>query len=58
MELRFLGQSYYSSRLVVETIPSDIKARFMGQTYIMRRPIRNFKPQLGLKKYRAVTYYK
>ena len=56
MELRFLGQSYSTSNNSVETIPSDRTARFLGQKYNLRRPVQTFKPQLGLRKYRGVTY--
>ena len=56
MKLRFLGQTYLASNDRVETIASEHTARFLGQSYIPRRPVKTFKPQLGLKKYRGITY--
>lgn len=56
MELRFLGQVYSSQNNRVEIIPSDLTASFLGQPYHLRRPYKTFKPQLGLRKYRGITY--
>lgn len=56
MELRFLGQVYSSQNNRVETIPSDHTASFLGQPYHLRRPVKTFKSQLGVRKYRGVVY--
>ena len=56
MQLRFLGQAYSTSDNQIEPIPSEHTARFRGQTYVPNRPVRPFKSQLGLRKYRGVTY--
>jgi len=58
MELRFLGQSYSSNSIVVETINSGIIARFRGQSYIPKRSIYSSKSQLTIRKYRGVLYCK
>lgn len=58
MKLRFLGQPYVTANNSIETVAIPQTARFLGQSYTMRRPVLNVqvKPQLGLKKYRGVTY--
>ncbi len=56
MQLRFLGQAYSSSNNQVETIPSEHTARFLGQSYLTRRPVQPFKSKLGLRKYRGIAY--
>ena len=56
MELLYRGITYQSTNTQVETIPSDLPARFLGRTYFISRPTQIFKPQLGLKKYRGITY--
>ena len=56
MKLRFLGQAYSTSNNQVETIPSDHTARFLGQHYNLRRPVKTFKSQLGVRKYRGIAY--
>ena len=58
MELRFLGQTYSTSNNLVETVAIPRTARFLGKSYTMRRPMPNIqlKSQLGLKKYRGVSY--
>ncbi|MDJ0745703.1 MAG: hypothetical protein QNJ32_20390 [Xenococcaceae cyanobacterium MO_167.B27] len=33
-----------------------MELRFLGQSYTQARPIKTFKPQLGLRKYRGVSY--
>ena len=58
MQLRYRGITYQPNNTQVETIPSDLPARFLGQTYNISRPTQIFKPQLGFKKYRGVTYIK
>ena len=58
MQLRFLGQTYSTSDNSIETVAIPQTARFMGRSYIMRRPVSKpqLKSTLGLKKYRGVTY--
>ncbi len=60
MKLRFLGQTYSHSNSQVKTITSEITGQFLGQKYILRRPLPLFKSQsqsqLGLRKYRGVSY--
>ena len=58
MQLRYRGITYQPTNTQVETIPSDISARFLGRTYFISRSTQTFKPQLELKKYRGVTYIK
>ena len=56
MKLRFLGQAYFSTNDRVETVPSDNTARFLGQNYILRRPVLVAKSQPSLLKYRGISY--
>ncbi|VEP15561.1 conserved hypothetical protein [Hyella patelloides LEGE 07179] len=56
MELRFLGQLYSTLGDHLETEASEQTASFRGQKYQLRRPIITNKPQLGLRKYRGITY--
>ena len=56
MELRFLGNTYSASNYRVNTVNTETTGRFLGKTYTVCRPDRNFQPTLGLKKYRGVTY--
>ena len=56
MKLRFLGQAYSSSNNQVETTASEHTARFLGQSYTPRRPVKTSNSQLGLRKYRGVAY--
>ncbi len=56
MQLHFLGLTYTKSSNQIETIPSDHTARFLGQSYTPRCPVKTVKPQLGLKKYRGIAY--
>ncbi len=56
MELRFLGQTYSTSNHRVPTVATENTAHFLEQNYTIRRPIQTFKPQLGLKKYRGISY--
>ncbi|MEO1006508.1 MAG: DUF4278 domain-containing protein [Cyanobacteria bacterium J06638_38] len=58
MELHFLGQVYSTNDIQIETVASDIKAHFRGQTYHLRRPLTNFKSQFGIRKYRGILYTK
>ena len=56
MELRFLGQYYSTLGDRIETEALEQTASFRGQKYNLRRPVQTNKPQLGLRKYRGVTY--
>ncbi len=56
MQLRFLGQAYSTSDNQVKTNASENTARFLGQSYTPRRPVKTSNPQLGLRKYRGVAY--
>ena len=57
MKLRFLGQPYSTANNSVETIPSEYTARFLGRSYIVRRPIDTINSASGIsKKYRGVAY--
>ena len=56
MQLRFLGQTYSTSNHRVSTVAIPHTAHFLGQSYTLRRPVQTFKPQLGIKKYRGVSY--
>ena len=56
MKLRYRGITYSNQNAQVETIASDGVARFLGQTYSLRRPVQKFKRQIGLRKYRGISY--
>jgi hypothetical protein len=56
MELRYRGISYQPQEALVETIPSNIAAKFLGKPYFIRRPLNPSSPQLGLRKYRGIAY--
>ena len=56
MELRFLGQVYSANNNQIETMKTKDTARFLGQAYTPHRPVRSFKSQLGLRKYRGIAY--
>ncbi len=56
MELRFLGQTYTASNRYIETEVLEQNGHFRGQSYSLRRPIKPTKSQLGLRKYRGITY--
>ncbi len=56
MQLRFLGQAYFSSNNQVETTATEHTARFRGHSYTPRRPVKTSNPQLGLRKYRGIPY--
>jgi hypothetical protein len=56
MELRFLGQTYSTSNVRLETETTNQTGHFLGQKYDLRSPILTTKPQLGVKKYRGVVY--
>lgn len=46
MQLRYRGITYKSTKTTIETIPSDIPAHFLGQTYLIHRPTQTFKQKL------------
>ena len=50
MQLRFLGQAYSTSDNQVETTASEHTARFLGQSYTTRRPVKTSNSQLGRSK--------
>ena len=56
MKLRFLGQTYFTSSDRVETMPSEQKASFRGQSYLPSRPVVVTQSQLGIRKYCGITY--
>ena len=56
MKLRFLGQAYTANNDLVPTIAIPYIACFRGQTYKLRRPVAQYKSQLGVRKYRGVAY--
>lgn len=56
MNLRYRGVDYQPKNFQVQTITSENYARFLGNTYHIRRPQVNFTTQLNLKKYRGVAY--
>ena len=56
MELRYRGISYQPQEALVETIPSNITAKFLGKPYLIRRPLNPSSSQLGLRKYRGIAY--
>ena len=56
MRLRFLGQTYLQSNCEVSTDYTNYTARFLGQTYTPRLPVKPIKSQLGLRKYRGISY--
>ena len=56
MKLRFLGQAYSAKNNQVETVETEHKARFLGQSYIPHRPVQPFNSKLGLRKYRGIAY--
>ncbi|MDJ0591634.1 MAG: DUF4278 domain-containing protein [Pleurocapsa sp. MO_226.B13] len=58
MQLHFLGKLYNTNNVRVETIPSDLTARFRGLTYHLRRPIKTYRSQLDVKIYRSIAYCK
>ena len=58
MQLRFLGQTYSASSTFISTVETRNQACFLGQMYILRRPVKSLKTQsrFGLRKYRGVVY--
>ncbi|MDJ0534088.1 MAG: DUF4278 domain-containing protein [Xenococcaceae cyanobacterium MO_207.B15] len=56
MELRFLGQTYATANHRVPTVATENTAYFLGQSYTILRPVQTFKPKLGLRKYRGISY--
>lgn len=58
MQLHFLGKAYTTHNVRVETVPSDLTARFRGQTYHLRRPIQTYRSPLDVRIYRGIAYCK
>jgi hypothetical protein len=58
MELRYRGNIYQKPDTKVKIVTSNLTARFLGQTYSLHTPVTEIKPNLGLKKYRGITYGK
>ncbi len=57
MELRFLGQSYFKPyNHLLPSSTNDSRDHVLGQHYTVPRPIKNFKADWGLRKYRGVNY--
>ena len=56
MKLRFLGQTYSTSNNQIKTETSQETACFRGQSYNLHRPVKTFKSELGIRKYRGVSY--
>ena len=56
MKLHFLGQAYTTNNDSVPTVTTTQQARFLGQSYTLRRPVAQYKSQLGVRKYRGVAY--
>lgn len=58
MELRFMGQVYYTSNNRVQTVAGKQTANFKGQKYQVRVPVQTVKSgdRASLKKYRGVAY--
>ncbi len=57
MELRYRGISYQPQEALVETIPSNLAAKFLGKPYLICRPFNPYSSlQLGLRKYRGIAY--
>jgi hypothetical protein len=57
MKLRYRGISYQPQEAVVETVTSNIAAKFLGKPYLVRCPLNLSSPKLGLRKYRGITYH-
>ena len=57
MKLRFLGQSYTKPHNHLLST-SDLESRDDGQgkNYTLTRPVKSFKADYGLRKYRGVKY--
>jgi hypothetical protein len=56
MELRYRGISYQLQEALVETIPSNFAPKFLGQPYLVRRPVNPYSSQLYSRKYRGIPY--
>lgn len=51
-----MGQTYSAAGDRIQTIASEQTVRFLGQTYIRCRPFAVVNSQLGVRKYRGITY--
>ncbi|GAB1545367.1 hypothetical protein NUACC21_80430 [Scytonema sp. NUACC21] len=59
MRLTYRGLPYTSSSQTVETIASDISARFLGQVYQIRLPADPYVPQPATSlRFRGSLYFK
>jgi hypothetical protein len=56
MQLHFLGASYNSSPLCIDTVESEITGKFHGNPYKIRRPLVVVPNSVGKLKYRGITY--
>ena len=62
MKLQFLGRTYTSRQVHLETIPSDLTACYRGQSYNLRIPVTKDEAQsqissfASVRKYRGVSY--
>jgi hypothetical protein len=56
MKLRFLGHSYFAANNSIETFASETTARFLGQQYMIKVPVRTMAMRSQMKKYRGVAY--
>ncbi len=56
MKLHFLGKSYSASNHQLDTGYTNYQAHFLGQVYTPRLPLKPLKSQLGLRKYRGISY--
>ncbi len=56
MQLTYHRQAYSNCNNQVQTTASERTARFLGQSYILRRPVQPFKLQLAAQKYRCIVY--
>jgi hypothetical protein len=56
MQFHFLGLSYYSSPLSIDTINSGITGKFRGGTYKIRCPIVASPLTVKKLKYRGIAY--
>lgn len=56
MHLTYRGISYDYQPSLIETVESDLKARFLGSIYQIRRPVNCIATTRQSLKYRGTTY--
>ena len=58
MKLCFLGQTYFVSNNMVDTVETENTACFRGQRYALRRPVQSFnlESRPSIRIYRGVVY--